>query len=75
MLRTSPYQFKILISTEEFNRDTDSDGLACRLQFTYTEKYPDTAPVVEIEDEINFEDNFSTDLLENISATVSYYDY
>lgn len=71
VLSVNPQKFKIWISTEEFDRETESNGLACRLQFTYTEKYPDTEPVVEIEDEVDFEDNFSTELLENISATVS----
>lgn len=71
VLSTNPHKFKILISTEEYNRDDESNGLACRLQFTYTEKYPDTEPVVEIEDEVNFEDNFCAELLENVNATVS----
>lgn len=71
VLSTAPHKFKILISTEEYNRETETDGLACQLQFTYTEKYPDTEPVVEIEDETNFEDDYNRELLENISATVS----
>lgn len=39
--------------------------------FTYTEKYPDTAPIVEIEDALNFEDYYETSLLEHIDSTVS----
>lgn len=70
-MSTGPHKFKILINTEEFNREDETNGLACRLQFTYTEKYPDTEPFVEIEDEINFEDGYCADLLNNIGATVS----
>lgn len=71
VVSTEPHKFKILISTEEYNRESETDGLACRLLFTYTEKYPDTEPQVEIEDETNFEDDYNQELLENVSATVS----
>lgn len=39
--------------------------------FTYTEKYPDTAPTVEIEDALNFEDYYEQSLLEHIETTIS----
>lgn len=39
--------------------------------FTYTEKYPDTAPTVEIEDALNFEDYYEESLLEHIESTIS----
>lgn len=68
---TELHKFRILISTEEYNRESDENGLACRLVFTYTEKYPDAAPLVEIEDAVNFEDNYEEKLLEHINETVS----
>lgn len=70
MLTTDPHKFKILISTEEFNADEDSKGLACRLLFTYPEKYPDAAPLVEIEDPVNFEDGYESKLVEHVNETV-----
>lgn len=67
----NPHKFAIQISTEEYDVETESNGLACQLVFTYTEKYPDTAPLVEIENAINFEDDFEGKLLEHINETVS----
>lgn len=57
MLEREPrIQFKIAISTEEFQET--QDGLTCELIFTFTQKYPDEAPLYEIES-----DNFDDDLL------------
>lgn len=70
VLATEPlHRFKLPISTEEFNPD-EENGLACQLVFTYTEKYPDTSPIVEIEDAINFEDTYSARLIDHINETV-----
>lgn len=71
VLTSEPYhKFKLGISTEAFNPETDENGLCCQLVFTYTEKYPNTAPLVEIEDAVNFEDNYEDGLLEHIGETV-----
>lgn len=67
---TNPHKFSITIRTEEYDAETESNGLACQLVFTYTEKYPDTAPLVEIENAVNFEDDFEEKLLEHINETV-----
>lgn len=69
-MSTSPHKFNIAIRTEEYDTETESNGLACQLVFTYTEKYPDTAPLVEIEDAVNFEDDYEEKLLEHIKETV-----
>lgn len=53
--------------------EDQDNGLACKLVFTYTEKYPDTAPLVEIEDPVDFEDDYETRLLEHIKETVSIF--
>lgn len=72
VLTTDPYhKFKIKIATEEFNAEDESNGLCCNLVFAYTEKYPDTAPIVEIEDTINFEDDQETGLLAHVHETVN----
>ncbi|KAG4080211.1 hypothetical protein HA402_008282 [Bradysia odoriphaga] len=71
ILATEPFhRFKLPISTEEFSTDEDN-GLACHLVFTYTEKYPDTAPLVEIEDDVNFEDTYSARLIDHINETIT----
>lgn len=70
VLSTSPHKFNIAIRTEEYDTETESNGLACQLVFTYTEKYPDTAPLVEIEDPVNFEDDYEEKLLDHIKETV-----
>lgn len=51
--------------------EDQDNGLACQLVFTYTDKYPDTAPLVEIEDPVDFEDDYEPRLLEHIQETVS----
>lgn len=72
VLATDPYhKFQIPIHTEEYNADDEDNGLSCQLIFTYTEKYPDTAPIVEIDEEVNFEDDYKSRLLEHIQETVS----
>lgn len=38
--------------------------------FTYTPKYPDEPPAVEIEDTINFEDSYERALLEHLRTTI-----
>ncbi|KAF7994805.1 hypothetical protein HCN44_004277 [Aphidius gifuensis] len=49
------YHFVLPIKSEEYEPDTDN-GLACNLDFTYTEKYPEEPLIVKIEDAENFED-------------------
>lgn len=40
------------------------------MNFTYTEKYPDTAPLVEIDDKVEFEGDYEGKLLQHIQETV-----
>ncbi|KAH8311173.1 hypothetical protein KR044_004681 [Drosophila immigrans] len=74
ILQTEPlHKFQIPIATEEFYAESSEDsepGLACKLLFTYTEKYPDEAPLVEIEEAENFEDSFESQLLEHLRQTI-----
>lgn len=72
VLATEPYhRFKLPISTEEYNAETQENGLQCQLIFTYTEKYPDTAPLVEIEDPVNFQEDYEGRLIGHIEETVA----
>lgn len=66
VISTAPHKYNIQISTEEYDAENEGNGLACKLVFTYTEKYPDTAPLVEIDDAVNFEDEYEAKLLELI---------
>lgn len=70
VLDREPHKFSINISTEDYDADMESNGLGCKLVFTYTEKYPDAAPLVEIEDPINFEDEYEEQLLDHVKETV-----
>lgn len=54
VLQNEPYhKFSIPIKSESFD---DGDGLACHLVFTYTSKYPEDLPTVEVSNEENFDD-------------------
>ncbi|CAH0702765.1 unnamed protein product [Spodoptera exigua] len=61
IIETKPFhKFSIPIKSEGFD---DGEGLACQLVFTYTAKYPDEVPIIEIEDEENFDDVVDKDEL------------
>lgn len=71
MLEVEPfYKFRIPICTEDYDKETEENGLACFLVFAYTEKYPDEAPGVEIEDSVNFLDDYDDDLVNHVKETV-----
>lgn len=54
IIETEPFhKFSIPIKSEGYD---DGEGLACQLVFTYTAKYPDEVPLIEIENEENFDD-------------------
>ncbi|XP_013139126.1 PREDICTED: RWD domain-containing protein 1 [Papilio polytes] len=65
ILETEPYnKFCIPIMSEGF--EDGGEGLSCQLTFTYTAKYPDELPIVEIENEENFGDADRNQLLEHL---------
>lgn len=71
VLQTEPlHRFKLPIATTEYDQEVETEGLSCKLVFSYTEKYPDTAPFVEIEDPENFRDGYEEGLLEHIQETI-----
>lgn len=56
VLTTEPFHtFAIPIKTEEYEPETEN-GLSCRLEFTYTPKYPDEPLLISITEQENFED-------------------
>lgn len=67
ILVTEPYYtFAIPIKTEEYEPDTDN-GLSCRLEFTYTPKYPDEPLLISIQDPENFEEGSDKKLKEHLA--------
>ncbi|CRK87088.1 CLUMA_CG000838, isoform A [Clunio marinus] len=61
-------KFKIGISTEEFVET--QDGLSCELLFTFTLKYPDEAPLLDIEND-NFDDEVLREkLMDNMKSVI-----
>lgn len=73
IISVEPYhKFSIPIKTEEYEPDTDTDsGLSCDLVITYTPKYPEEAPIIEIENAENFDDDYESGLLRYLDEQVS----
>lgn len=70
VLSTEPFhKFSIPAKTEEFEPDTDN-GLKCNLVFTYTSKYPDVIPNIDIEETENFNEGYEKDLLNHLLEQV-----
>lgn len=62
VIATEPFhKFAIPIKSEEHEPESNN-GLACRLEFTYTEKYPEEPLIINIEDTENFEDGNDEEL-------------
>ncbi|XP_072019068.1 RWD domain-containing protein 1-like [Amphiura filiformis] len=58
VLSTNPYhKFEITVSSESTGEEDEQDTLHVTLQFTYTDTYPDEAPVYEVTDTVNVQDD------------------
>ncbi|XP_065371555.1 RWD domain-containing protein 1 [Calliphora vicina] len=74
ILETEPFhKFQIPIATEEYDKEQGDNGLACYLVFTYTPTYPDEAPLVEIDEPVNFDDGYEKRLLEHVEKSIEEY--
>lgn len=70
LLSTEPqYKFSIPIKTEEYEPDSEN-GLSCDLVVTYTSKYPEESPIIEIENPENFEEDYETNLLDYLDEQI-----
>lgn len=70
VIATEPfYKFSIPIKSEEYEPETEN-GLSCDLIFIYTAKYPDEAPVIEIDNSENFKEDYSAELLNHLNEQV-----
>lgn len=71
VLATEPfYTFAIPIKTEEYEPET-SNGLGCRLEFTYTSKYPDEPLLISITEQENFENGDDEKLKAHLTEQMS----
>ncbi|XP_018580248.1 RWD domain-containing protein 1 [Anoplophora glabripennis] len=69
LMSTEPhYKFSIPIKTEEHEPDSEN-GLSCDLVITYTSKYPEESPIIEIENSENFED-YETNFLKYLDEQI-----
>ncbi|CAG9767992.1 unnamed protein product [Ceutorhynchus assimilis] len=69
IIALEPYKFSVPIKTDDYDDDTDA-GLCCDLVITYTPKYPEEAPIIEIENAENFEEKYEAMLLEHLAEQV-----
>jgi hypothetical protein len=66
---TPHHKFIIPIKSEEYEPDTQN-GLACKLKFSYTAKYPEEVPELEICESENFEEEDEALLKDHIIQQV-----
>ncbi|ENN71583.1 RWD domain-containing protein 1 [Dendroctonus ponderosae] len=69
IITAKPYKFSIPIKTEDYDPESNT-GLLCDLVVTYTPKYPDEEPIVEIENAENFEGSFESELLKHLDEQI-----
>ena len=71
VLATEPFhKFSIPIKSEEHDSETVS-GLRCNLTFTYTAKYPEELPSIEMESLENVDEQCERRLLEYLNEQVT----
>ncbi|KAK6636303.1 hypothetical protein RUM43_009962 [Polyplax serrata] len=61
ILGSDPHSFSIKVKSEEYDGDKP-EGLACTIKFTFTPKYPEELPLIEILEVDNFGENDEADL-------------
>jgi hypothetical protein len=59
------------IKSEDYEEDGE-DGLFTLIKMSYTQKYPDELPILELEDCVNIDEyDLRNDLLEHLTQQVS----
>lgn len=67
VLETEPYyKFVLPIKSDEYEPESNN-GLSCKLEFTYTPKYPEEPLIVQIDEPGNFEDGDEAKLKEHLA--------
>jgi len=68
LLSTDPHRFNVAIQEEKEVKDEDSIEVSCTVQFTFTETYPEAAPLFEI---VEQSDNFEDKHVERLTETLA----
>lgn len=71
ILGDSPHRFTIPVKTEDYQPDEDDEeGLFVLLRFTLTPTYPAEAPLLEVEDSQNIEEEHLEELQEHLKGQI-----
>jgi len=70
ILGESPHRFTIPVKTEDYDDDSTDDGRFVLLKFTFTPEYPSEAPLVEVEESDNIDDEHLDELQQEISSQI-----
>ncbi|CAG9856824.1 unnamed protein product [Phyllotreta striolata] len=70
VISTEPMTFSIPIKTEEFELDS-GNGISCELVVTYTPKYPEEKPIIELQDIENLNNEYEEQLLEYLNEQIT----
>jgi len=63
ILSTSPFHVFEMTAASQSTRD-DVENASCVLQFTYTSRYPDEAPLMDVKSVDNIDESYSTEILD-----------
>jgi len=63
ILSTRPFHVFEMTVASQSNRD-DVENASCVLQFTYTARYPDEAPLMDVKSVENIDESYSTEILD-----------
>lgn len=74
MSRTAPIKFQIPVKSEEYDGEAGT-GYACTLKFTYTPRYPEEPPEIEIEDTEHFGDEDEVRLKDHLIEQVCFFSF
>jgi hypothetical protein len=73
VLETEPYtSFQMIVSTQSMGSSDDDTSATIIIRFTYTEKYPDEAPIIEITGSDNLEEDQVEALTQMMKDLVRY---
>ncbi|XP_050314377.1 RWD domain-containing protein 1 [Anthonomus grandis grandis] len=70
IISVEPYKFSIPIKTDDYDPGNNV-GLSCNLVVTYTPKYPEEAPLIELENAENFHEGFEDKLAQHLHEQVA----
>ncbi|XP_002741801.1 RWD domain-containing protein 1-like [Saccoglossus kowalevskii] len=69
-LSEDPHRFKVIISSENTDEDGEDAAITITLQFTYTPRYPDEGPVMEVISADNLDEEDISSILQLLQEQV-----